>query len=62
MFIGNNNLATITYGDNFIRKVDSDISSMFSGCPANKPDHSSWNGAFQKYNQVLFFKIFCKKK
>ncbi len=49
-------LTKINYGPNFINKTDADVTAMFdkeyaktiwSRCPANKPDasvHSSWEG------------------
>jgi len=46
MFASMISLTNITYGENFIRKSGSNISSMFLYCPANKPTHESWNGAF----------------
>jgi len=44
MFLEDSQLTNITYGDSFVRKNDSDITFMFSNCPANKPTHSSWEG------------------
>lgn len=46
LFLKNSKLTTVTYGTNFIRKSDSTITDMFTECPANKPTHSSWSGAF----------------
>ncbi len=46
MFYYSSRLKTINYGDNFVRKDGSDITNMFQSCPAEKPEHSSWAGAF----------------
>jgi len=45
MFVANSNLNSITYGSNFIRKSDSNITDMYTDCPANKPTDTSWDGA-----------------
>lgn len=37
-------LTTINYGNNFIHNSNCTVDSMFEGCEANKPTHSSWNG------------------
>ena len=44
MFLNNSQLTSIIYGENFIRKSNSNITDMFYNCPANKPTHSSWVG------------------
>jgi len=46
MFASAGSLSTITYGTNFIRRSDSNITDMFNGSPANKPTDPSWDGAF----------------
>ena len=40
-------LVHVSYGNNFIQNVDSNISHMFYNCPANKSTHESWNGVFE---------------
>jgi len=45
MFSNSSNLDTIIYGNNFIKNFDSNVENMFNNCPANKPTHSSWEGA-----------------
>jgi len=46
MFVANSNLTSINYGSNFIRKSGSNITDMYTECPANKPTDPSWDGAF----------------
>ena len=44
MFLESSGLNNITYGNNFVYANNANITRMFSGCPANKPTDSSWEG------------------
>jgi len=44
MFQDCSSLKNINYGENFVNLNNIYIEDMFLNCPANKPEHESWNG------------------